>query len=541
MANASGALEFLIQQNPAAATANAKFDGDTPLAWAALTGRVAAAQVLLKAGVSPVPHRGETGPMASAVFVGHTEIVQLLLKAGAPPHTGVGPDPLDSAIGGGYADIAKILLKAGCSHDFKSLESQWNMVVNAREGCEPIVRFDLDHGVNPDSVKFVPGPRKAVTVQTRSGPVEVPAEEPPAKPPASGVTALMEAAGTDSVETAAALLAHGADPNLETSEGVTALHFAAAANSAAMVRLLLAHHADSSIRNNAGLSPLDEALQDDAKEASDALAQAGARVDLHSANAQKLLEGALREDVADVVSAAISDGWNPNVKIGDICPALVLARYFGAKACEAVLLTAGAAETDEHSFHFAKTSELDTALKPIKCEMPGNVRLHSASETVRVEIILNEEGRPLFIHALDSPDRHLTIATLHALETWVFNKPTRVGKPVQVRLVMPIQYKTAKDRPNGGLEHCAPEILCRATPAYPLASVPQKTVGKVTLGFLVRADGTISDVTVVSSSDPAFEDCALQALKGYRFGPRTIAGQQVDDRMMLTIDIVPPR
>ena len=85
-----------------------------------------------------------------------------------------------------------------------------------------------------------------------------------------------------------------------------------------------------------------------------------------------------------------------------------------------------------------------------------------------------------------------------------------------------------------------PEVLRRSTPAYPVALLPQRTMGKVVLDFLVKADGSISDVKVASSSDPVFENCALQTLKDYRFGPRTILGRPVEDRMKLAVDILPP-
>ena len=150
------------------------------------------------------------------------------------------------------------------------------------------------------------------------------------------------------------------------------------------------------------------------------------------------------------------------------------------------------------------------------------------------------KGRPLFAHALDSPDRHLAVATLGAVEGWVFTKPTAAGKPVQVRLAMPIVYKGPRNSTGDEWPLGMPVVLRRAAPVYPAGVVGQKTVGKVDLGFLVRADGSIGDVKVVSSSDPVFENCALQALKGYRFGPRFIEEQPVDDRMVITIDVVPP-
>ena len=172
--------------------------------------------------------------------------------------------------------------------------------------------------------------------------------------------------------------------------------------------------------------------------------------------------------------------------------------------------------------------------------MPGNTQLQTRSETLRMEFILNGEGQPTFIHVLDSPDRHLTTATLRALENWRFSPPTKSGKPVQVRLVVPIVFKATKDRRNEKISLGVPVILRTARPEYPIAVGPPKAPGRVWINLLVKADGSISDVKVESSTDPRFERSALQALKDYRFGPRMTGGEAVDSRLSFAIDVTPP-
>ena len=108
-------------------------------------------------------------------------------------------------------------------------------------------------------------------------------------------------------------------------------------------------------------------------------------------------------------------------------------------------------------------------------------------------------------------------------------------------MVLPIEFKGGYERGDTGIPYGVPEILRTAKPVYPAAFTPHQKPGWVTLDFLVKADGSIDDVKVIAMSDPVFENSAREALKGYRFGPRTIDGLPVDDRLRLTIDIAPPR
>jgi TonB family protein len=305
-----------------------------------------------------------------------------------------------------------------------------------------------------------------------------------------------------------------------------------------MVRVLVLHHADVSLRDRTGQSALDVALLANASAAAAALSQAGARLDVRGANIGTLIEAALREDIACVIAGAIADGWNPNSKLRQLCPAIVAARILKAASCESVMVAAGVAPPDEHVFHLSRAGELDSPVRPVKCGLPAPRGWRPGPETLHVEFILSGEGRAVFARILDSPDRQLTTVTLQAAEGWIFSKPTIRGQPACLRMLVPVLYKVPSDPFNRDPSE-GPAIRQRKNPIYPHGAVAKGAKGTVDFDVLVAADGTPRDVKILSPTNPAFESCALEALKGYRFVPRMIGYQPFDERIRLAIEIAP--
>ena len=73
--------------------------------------------------------------------------------------------------------------------------------------------------------------------------------------------------------------------------------------------------------------------------------------------------------------------------------------------------------------------------------------------------------------------------------------------------------------------------LNNPAPVYPRTSLRLHEEGKVILTLLIRADGTVDEVTVkVSSGHPSLDKAALKAVKRWRYLPATQGGQAIDYR-----------
>lgn len=69
-------------------------------------------------------------------------------------------------------------------------------------------------------------------------------------------------------------------------------------------------------------------------------------------------------------------------------------------------------------------------------------------------------------------------------------------------------------------------------PQYPYELKQAGVTGKVVLGFILDSHGNVRDIYVISSSNAAFEQPAIQALERWRFRPGRKAGKAVNTRMI---------
>jgi TonB family protein len=79
-----------------------------------------------------------------------------------------------------------------------------------------------------------------------------------------------------------------------------------------------------------------------------------------------------------------------------------------------------------------------------------------------------------------------------------------------------------------------PKPLKTITPIYPVELQASGTTGDVTVQFVVGADGTVADCTVLLSDHPALSAAAVEAVKQWRFQPGVKNGRPVAAQLQLT-------
>ncbi|TBV12305.1 energy transducer TonB [Stutzerimonas kirkiae] len=78
--------------------------------------------------------------------------------------------------------------------------------------------------------------------------------------------------------------------------------------------------------------------------------------------------------------------------------------------------------------------------------------------------------------------------------------------------------------------------LSQSVPVYPRQARQAKIEGQVTLELLIRPDGSVASARVLSSKPPRlFDSAALDAVKKWKFQPRTVDGVAVEQRARQTI------
>lgn len=81
----------------------------------------------------------------------------------------------------------------------------------------------------------------------------------------------------------------------------------------------------------------------------------------------------------------------------------------------------------------------------------------------------------------------------------------------------------------------APEPTFQPRPNYPPAERRAGIQGSVRLEFVVRSDGTTSNIVALRSDNPNFTEAAIRAVRRWRFNPGEKDGQAVNARVRIDI------
>ena len=87
----------------------------------------------------------------------------------------------------------------------------------------------------------------------------------------------------------------------------------------------------------------------------------------------------------------------------------------------------------------------------------------------------------------------------------------------------------------GGNVHAA-RLLQAAQPEYPSAAIEAGADGPVVLKAVVRMDGTLGGIRVVSAPHPALAEAAERAIQQYRYEPTRLNGQPIETVTVVTVN-----
>ena len=226
-----------------------------PLAWAAMMGETAAAELLLQHGAD-INGRNRDGNTALhlAVFFGRAETAELLIKNGADVTTknGDGETPIE-LLAVPWEMTESLSRPMGIELEQQLVEAGRTQIAEMLNVKPPSARHAGTHDIwaaaftgNTEALKQALGAGADANARNLE----------------FGSTLLITAAVTGHTKTVAMLLEHGADINARSRDGGTALHAAAFLGHPETVKLLLENGADTSIKDNEGAIPLDTAKVD---------------------------------------------------------------------------------------------------------------------------------------------------------------------------------------------------------------------------------------------------------------------------------------
>jgi ankyrin repeat protein len=266
-----------------------KRGGATPLLFAARSGDVESAQLLLDAGADANDAQPDgVSALVLAAHSGHGALAALLVEHGADPNAlASGYTPLHAAILRSDTSLVKALLAHGANPNLRMTRGT------------PLRRDTTDWNLPKTLVGSTPYLLAAKFLEPEILAVLAAAGADTHLAMPDGADALMLAAGLGSSrtasrrgietidfgkvepesrvrETVAAVLAHAADVNAASRTGDTALHVAAARGYDTVVQLLVERGAGVNVKNARGVTPLAAAISGSTAGGPAAAAPAGA-------------------------------------------------------------------------------------------------------------------------------------------------------------------------------------------------------------------------------------------------------------------------
>lgn len=116
----------------------------------------------------------------------------------------------------------------------------------------------------------------------------------------------------------------------------------------------------------------------------------------------------------------------------------------GSMAGDFALPSFDVSSSDLGGLEIFELGDVDSPPQPrtrIEFSYPAAAKRRGITGVVKVEYIVNENGRVEQINIVDSPDRSLSEATINVLERARFQPAEKSGRPVKVRMRAAVPYK----------------------------------------------------------------------------------------------------
>lgn len=511
-----------------------------PLGLAARYGRVETVQRLLDAKADPNRRFGDGVPLQQALRAGHEDVAQLLVERGAKLEysSGLMEKPLRQAIDGGYAELARLIWAKDAKEPVTVDDRARVLWEQVKQGHTAMVQLLLERKWEPNATREG---RSALWLAVRTGnrPLAEALLLAGAKAEcadASGTTALMMAAAAGDAEMARLLLAAGASGVAQRRDGNTALHFAAMHPLPAMVEMLAAKEANLQQPGPNGLRPLDLALLSGSVDTARWLAAQGAGFDANGPLAAVVLERAIALDLASVLQDALEQGWAPDARIGSR-PLLNLAQLSGAKACEPLLRGENSPVAAAVALWRALPT-LDRPPEPIKTTTAADLREMEnrlVSESVELELDLDEQGEVYAARVRGTPNPRLAFAALQASRTWRFAPPTQSAAPVRTTVAQSFTFPPVDNLVMEETLVDVPPLPVTRWWAHVLPWGPNS--GEVIAQCVVTRDGAVEDLQIIKAPDAEHARSAFHAVPNWSFTPGLRGGAAVRTRAEFVVPV----
>ena len=152
---------------------------------------------------------------------------------------------------------------------------------------------------------------------------------------------------------------------------------------------------------------------------------------------------------------------------------------------------------------------------------------------VRMKLSLDATGA-ITAAEPEGPVKPAVLAAIRAaLPAWKFAPARTGGQPVPAEIVVPVVCQ--RPMSTDAARQTPPKAIKQVAPEFPVALRASGLRGEVTLDFEIDTDGSVKNPVVATSSNPGFNEAAVEALLQWKFQPAQRDGKPVKTKLRVPI------
>lgn len=196
---------------------------------------------------------------------------------------------------------------------------------------------------------------------------------------------------------------------------------------------------------------------------------------------------------------------------------------FAGLLCLLFLLSSASAQAQTISFNYSSRVEMGDATDPPdirglpEVDYPEAARKNGVEGTLKATMTLGENGRIRDIVITRGLPHGINEALTNALLKMTFQPAQKDGQPVPVK--MHLEFTVTVGFDEGDKNVTKPKIIEKPEPVYPQKYRAEKLRGKVQVGVMFNADGTLKIINVSSVMPKEFDQAAREAVAKIKFEP----------------------
>jgi TonB family protein len=197
-------------------------------------------------------------------------------------------------------------------------------------------------------------------------------------------------------------------------------------------------------------------------------------------------------------------------------------------------------------------------IKHVDPQYTNEARLAGIQGEVELDVVALANGTVGDVRVTKSLEPGLDAQAILAAKQWLFKPAMKDGSPVAMIVGLAIEFKLHSTAPTvmpGVLDSHGKEIyffnapnatpnaqgivpptpIKRVNPRYTSEALRAKIQGDVDIEVVVQKDGTVGEVRVTKSLDPALDEQAIAAARQWVFNPATKNGEPVEYTCTLSL------